>query len=275
MGVAEIHGAEAEFGAWRLQVAEKEDDVASTADPAGEHDERGGTASTMGSEVDRAYSTASSRLADLERSFPDLVESAPTLLAAKREARRQRIADVMHSVSEPTADSAKPASVMDSDKRSCTTPASPLFDLESFASVSGFPDLERSATTDAGRGGEARRRRVAERRARLRERYGKTPSEHALGFCSSDCTACRSAAVSPGETAAAPATGVDSRPAASEVDVTHSTTASTAGSARLASVSGFPGFDRSATAASDRQRSRAAPAAPWFDLERLASAVYV
>jgi hypothetical protein len=324
-GVAELHGAGAENGGWRLRVAEKEANVASmmsasTAGLAGRHVEFGrrtSPASTVDSEFGRAYSTASSRLSDFQQGFPVFEKSAGADADhSEMESRRRRIAerrarlrerygktpsehglgfcgtdciacktasesfgqtaaastsqmnsrpavteaDLMHSKSESTADSAKPAPTADFDsERSYRTPASPLFDLERFASVPGFRDFKKSAGADADHGGmESRRRRIAERRARLRERYGKTPSEHGLGFCSSDCIACKTASESLGQPTAASTTKLTFRPAVTEAGVDRSIPESTADSAMPAC-----------------ERSYRTPASPLFDLERLASSVYV
>jgi hypothetical protein len=203
-GVAELHGAGAENGGWRLRVAEKEANVASmmsasTAGLAGRHVEFGrrtSPASTVDSEFGRAYSTASSRLSDFQQ---------------------------------------------------------------------GFPVFEKSAGADADHSEmESRRRRIAERRARLRERYGKTPSEHAMGFCSSDCIACKMAAESLGQTAAGPTTRRSFRPAVIEADVMHSTSESTADVSKSASTADF-----------HCELSHRTPSSPLLDLERLALAVYI
>jgi hypothetical protein len=327
MGVAELHGAAAENCAWRLRAAEeKEEDEeegearvasmisASTADLAGEHVMASMSESTMDSEFGHVYSTAASRLSDLEQSFPDFVKSATADAGhGEQETRRQRFAerrarlqemygmtpsenglgcknapeslgqiaaaptsqmtscaevteaDVVHSKSESTADSTKPASTADFDRRrSHRTPASPVYDLERFASVHGFRDFKKSVAADADDGEmETRRQRIVERRARLREKYGKTPSEHVMGFCSSDCIACKAASESLGQTAAAPTTQMNFRPAVTEA-VMHSMSESTADSSKSASKADF-----------HCELSYRTPSAPLFDLERLALVVYV
>jgi hypothetical protein len=286
---------------------------ASTAYLDGEHVKVSTSESTMDSDFGHACSTAASRLSDLEQSFPDLVRSTTADAGhGERETRRQRLAerrarlremydttpsehglrcrrapegrgqtagaptgqmtscaevagsDVVHSKSESTADSAKSASTVDFDRgRSHRTPASPVFDLERFASVHGFRDFKKSVAADADHAEmETCRQRIAERRARLREKYGKTPSEHVMGFCSSDCIACKMAAESLGQTAAAPSTRRSFRP--TEADVMHSSSESTADASKSASTADF-----------HCELSCRTHSSPLFDLERLASAVYV
>jgi hypothetical protein len=259
----------------------------STACLDGEHVMVSTSESTMGSEVGYAYSTAASRLSELEQSFPDVVmyDTTPSehgLVCEKApESRGQTAAaptrqmtscaevaetDVVHSKSESPADSAKSASTADFDRgRSRRTPASSVFDLERFASVHGFRDFKKSVAADADHAEmESRRQRIAERRARLREKYGKTPSEHAMGFCSSDCIACKMAAESLGQTAAAPTTRRSFRPAVIEADVMHSTSESTADVFKSASTADF-----------HCELSHRTPSSPLLDLERLALAVYI
>jgi len=223
MGVAEIHGAWAENGAGRVQVAEKEDDVASTMSAS--------TADVAGEHVASMTSASTSDVAGEHVVFSRSVSQG---------IRRQRIAERRARLRE-------------------------LIDLEEFASVSGLPDFKKSATADAGHGErETRRQRIAERRARLRELCGTTLSEHGLGFCSSDCTACRRASEGLGQATAAPASRPTSRRAVSEADVIHSKSGFTADPAKSAS-----------TAGSDSDRAGATPASALFDLDRLASAVWV
>lgn len=249
MSVAELHDAAAESSAWRLRAAEeekKEADVASmmsasTADLAGEHVKFSLSESTVDFEFGRSCSTAPSRLSDLEQSLPDF-EKTVTADAGhgEQEARRQRIAERRARLREMLCD---------------MTP-SELYGTTPSEHVPGLCGTDCVACK--------MQQRRAERRARLREKYGKAPSEHELGFCSSDCTACRKASVSPAQTIAAPTAQMNCRPAVSDADTKYSMSQSTLDSAKSASTADF-----------DCEPSHRTPASPLFDLERLASAVYV